>query len=313
MGVLTDDMTRLNDEVNALRNARHEFLKEQRAFASGSRDSVASMLAALNAERAETARDMRTRLHADRTERLATVREDLAANETQRIAEARRVQDVRRGFLSDVCGRVDDIRAGADLLRTMFRNAHAEMAGVQRENRAANDSRRCAAEENRVEEARQSSTAREGFLAGVRGQVDTLRAGVSRLRGEFAADMAGAHRAWGGAIASQEAKAKRPTAVKVDQKSEDKGRNTASVKAEERPAEKAADASPDDLTGIPGIGRSTQEHLNDAGIRTYAELAACNPGYLRTILEGSGRRGNVEEWIAEAAKLVKSESRAHRG
>ena len=192
MGVLTDDMTRLNDEVNALRNARHEFLKEQRVFVSGSRDSVASMLAALNAERAETARDMRTRLYADRTERLATVQEELATNETQRIAEARRVQDVRRGFLSDVCGRVDDIRAGANLLQTMFRNAHAEMAGVQRGNRAANDSRRCAAEANRVEEARQSSTVREGFLAGLRGQVDTLRAGVSRLRGEFAADMAGA-------------------------------------------------------------------------------------------------------------------------
>jgi predicted flap endonuclease-1-like 5' DNA nuclease len=210
----------------------------------------------------------------------------------------------------------------------MFRNAHAEMVGVQRENRAANDSRRRAAEANRVEEARQSSAARSGSLAGVRGQVDTLRAGVSRLRGEFAADMAGAHRVWGGAMTSQEAKAKRPAPVKVDQKSEDKGlqplvqpdgTKTASVlvrertKAEQRPAEKAADAAPDDLTGIPGIGRSTQEHLNDAGIRTYAELAACNPGYLRTILEGSGRRGNVEEWIAEAAKLVKSESRAHRG
>ena len=269
---------------------------------------------------------MRTRLHADRTERLAAVREELATNETQRIAEARRVQDVRRGFLSDVCGRVDDIRAGANLLQTMFRNAHAEMAGVQRENRAANDSRRCAAEADRVEEARQSSTAREGFLAGLRGQVDTLRAGVSRLRGEFAADIsyararwAGAHRAWGGAITSQEAKAKRPAPVKVEQKSEDKGTKTASVivrertRAEQRPAEKAADTAPDDLTGIPGIGRTTQEHLNDAGIHTYAQLAASNPGYLRTILEGSGRRGNVEEWIAEAAKLAKSESRAHRG
>lgn len=313
MGALTDDMTRLNDEVNALRNARHEFLNEQRAFVSGSRDSVASMLAALNAERAESARDMRTRLYADRTERLATVREELATNETQRSAEAWRVQDVRRGFLSDVRGRVDDVRAGADLLQTMFRNAHAEMAGVQRENRAANDSRRRAAEANRVEEARQSSTAREGFLAVVRGQVDTLRAGVSRLRREFAADVAGAHRAWGGAITSQEARGKRPAPVKVDQKSTVSVIVRERTMAEQRPAEKAADTAPDDLTGISGIGRSTQEHLNDAGIHTYAQLAACNPGYLRTILEGSGRRGNVEEWIAEAAKLAKSESRAHRG
>jgi predicted flap endonuclease-1-like 5' DNA nuclease len=136
---------------------------------------------------------------------------------------------------------------------------------------------------------------------------------VSRLRREFAADVAGAHRAWGGAFTSQEARAKRPAPVKVDQKSTVSVIVRERTRAEQRPAEKAADTAPDDLTGIPGIGRSTQEHLNDAGIHTYAQLAACNPGYLRTILEGSGRRGNVEEWIAEAAKLAKSESRAHRG
>jgi len=290
MGALTDDMTRLNDEVNALRNARHEFLNEQRAFVQRSREDVASM---------------RTRTRADNTARAVNVQEELATNETERAAEAQRFQNVRMDFLSEVRGRAGEIRAGANHLMIVLRSAHAERAAEQRE-------LRCASEAARVEEARQSSSARADF-------VDALRTGVSRLRGEVAAEMAGARRAWGGAITSQEAKAKRPLPVKVDQKSEDKGTKTASVlvrertMAEQRPAEKAADTAPDDLTGISGIGRTTQEHLNDAGIHTYAQLAACNPGYLRTILEGSGRRGNVEEWIAEAAKLAKAESRAHRG
>jgi len=191
MGVLTDDMTRLRDEVNALGNARREFVQR-------SSEDVASM---------------RTQMRADNTARAVNVQEALATNETERAAETRRSQNVRMDFLSDLRGRVGE-------MIMVLRGAHAERAAAQREFM-------CAGEAARVEEARQSSSERAGF-------VDAIRTVVSRLRGEFAAEMAGARLAWFGPGTAEEPDAKRP----------------APVKAKQKPATKAPDAAPDDLTTI---------------------------------------------------------------
>ena len=156
MGILTDDMTRLNDEVNALRNARYEFIRDQHAFVHGLKESVASMQSALGAARADSAKDMRARLLAGREARAEALQGELSANEIRRAAEARRLQD----------GRME-------------------------------------------------------FLDGLRGHVD-------ELRGELAADMAGAHRAWAGSAMAGERKAKAPAPLRM----EPRPKESAAVKME---------------------------------------------------------------------------------
>ena len=65
--------------------------------------------------------------------------------------------------------------------------------------------------------------------------------------------------------------------------------------------EPAQPASPDDLEVISGIGPATARRLNEAGITTYAQLAAMTPGELDQI-SGTGR-WDPADWIAEAKKL----------
>ena len=152
MGTLTNDMTRLNDEITTLRNGRREFLKDQRAFVQRSKDAAASMRATWNAARAQATKDLWAGLRTTRATRVALLREETAANETQRVAEAGKLQQARTTFLAEVCGRIEEIRAGVDLLQAAFHDAHAEMAQAQRESLAACDSARRAQDAKRITE-----------------------------------------------------------------------------------------------------------------------------------------------------------------
>lgn len=58
----------------------------------------------------------------------------------------------------------------------------------------------------------------------------------------------------------------------------------------------------DDLTVISGIGMSRQNHLNDMGIYTFAQLAKSASKKIKESLGAPGRIANVEEWIEEARK-----------
>ncbi len=66
--------------------------------------------------------------------------------------------------------------------------------------------------------------------------------------------------------------------------------------AEEVPSSSAAptpteaDAPPDDLKVIEGIGPKIEQVLHDAGIRTYAQLAATGVDRLREVLAAAGSR-----------------------
>jgi predicted flap endonuclease-1-like 5' DNA nuclease len=59
-------------------------------------------------------------------------------------------------------------------------------------------------------------------------------------------------------------------------------------------------SAPDDLTTISGIGVSRQRLLNQAGIRTFAQLAHRSPDQLMAVLGSSAHLANVKQWIAEA-------------
>ncbi|MEM8906446.1 MAG: helix-hairpin-helix domain-containing protein, partial [Bacteroidota bacterium] len=48
----------------------------------------------------------------------------------------------------------------------------------------------------------------------------------------------------------------------------------------------------DDLKAIEGIGPKIEEILNEAGIKTYAQLAAASPEQLKTFLTTAGSRYN---------------------
>ena len=65
----------------------------------------------------------------------------------------------------------------------------------------------------------------------------------------------------------------------------------AAPKAEAAPAPAAKkDAKPDDLKKIEGIGPKTAEHFNNAGILSFADLAAASQDQLKSILDAAGKR-----------------------
>lgn len=70
-----------------------------------------------------------------------------------------------------------------------------------------------------------------------------------------------------------------------------------------------ADAAPDDLTRINGIGTVFQTVLNDAGIQSYADLAQATVDELEAIIEASGRSrpGRLETWPQQAALAAKGD------
>lgn len=80
-------------------------------------------------------------------------------------------------------------------------------------------------------------------------------------------------------------------------------------KATKAPAKAVADkavpakaAPADDLERISGIGPVTARRFNEAGVTTYAQLAALTPDKLQEISETG--RWNPADWIEEAGKLA---------
>lgn len=64
------------------------------------------------------------------------------------------------------------------------------------------------------------------------------------------------------------------------------------------------DDAPDDLTAINGIGPVYAGRLQEAGIKTYAALAAQNAAYLRQVAQlKAWHAADPEEWIAAAREL----------
>ena len=60
----------------------------------------------------------------------------------------------------------------------------------------------------------------------------------------------------------------------------------------------------EDLKVIRGIGSSMEKRLNQAGIFTFAQLAASTPEKLRQVLGNTARLAKVESWIAQARDLT---------
>jgi len=83
------------------------------------------------------------------------------------------------------------------------------------------------------------------------------------------------------------------------------------VAIEAAPAPKAPEIAPveqepDDLTVIAGIGPAMQRRLRQAGIETLAQLASSEPEFLRQSVGEIGQLAKVDEWIAEAQRLIET-------
>ena len=85
----------------------------------------------------------------------------------------------------------------------------------------------------------------------------------------------------------------------------DSARQTITVLEAELQAAGAAPAQPDRLEKIKGIGKVFATRLNEAGIYTFAQLAALTPEQLEQTLEAeSFQAANFEDWITQAKVLA---------
>jgi large subunit ribosomal protein L21 len=73
----------------------------------------------------------------------------------------------------------------------------------------------------------------------------------------------------------------------------------------ETPAPAYTASEKDDLKRIKGIGPAIEKKLNQAGIQTYAALAALSTGELEGILGNTRRLVKEGELIAQAKKLAR--------
>lgn len=79
------------------------------------------------------------------------------------------------------------------------------------------------------------------------------------------------------------------------------------AEAKAKPAKKSKKADGDDLSEISGIGPVIVGKLNDAGITTFAQIAAWTEADVEKIEEELSFKGRVEreDWIAQAKELSK--------
>lgn len=117
------------------------------------------------------------------------------------------------------------------------------------------------------------------------------------------------HRQWGSVVRIAEIVApgqKAKTALKTTTAPVEEAPKAA-PKAEAKAAPKADAAANDDLTALAGVGPALAKKLNEAGITSYAQVAAWTDADLDTLTETiSGLKAKAEkgDWIAAAKDLA---------
>jgi large subunit ribosomal protein L21 len=81
---------------------------------------------------------------------------------------------------------------------------------------------------------------------------------------------------------------------------------TAAPKAEAKEDAPAADAGADDLKKLDGAGPAAVKKLNEAGITTFAQIAAMSADDIARVEEETGLKGKFERgnWVEQAKELA---------
>lgn len=114
----------------------------------------------------------------------------------------------------------------------------------------------------------------------------------------------------GVAVAATEAK---KPAKKAEKKAEPKAEKKAAPKAEKKAEEKkaapkkAAAAGADDLKELSGVGPALEKKLHEAGVTTFAQIAAWGADDIAAMDEKLSFKGRIERegWVEQAKKLAK--------
>jgi predicted flap endonuclease-1-like 5' DNA nuclease len=267
MGHLTDDMTNLRDEMDFLRKNRGAFLSDLKHGTTQLQSNVTDMLEVFKNDRAEMAGKLKSDLHT------------FMAGVNEYVSDLKEgVSDMKEEFRDDhaeIAARLRDdlgnfalgIRSHVSDMKEKFKGEHAHMTG-------------------------KSKAEREAFFSAVRHSVAELQEEVAGLLKTFADDLTGARRSW--SSSSHVGKRAKREKAGPQAKGQAKGEKT---------VEKLF---PDDLTLIKGIGPGRNKTLNDAGIRTFARLAASTPEELRQIFGESVRMADADlaNWIKQAKRLI---------
>ena len=267
----------LPDEVRRLTGHFLEAYDDRTAAVAGIRLATAQELAEYHSAHQAMAEEQRQRLDEDEQE--------LDEQESARRAQA--AEDARgRGEY------VATLKSDTGAMLGEFQTVHQAMAEEQRQ---------------RLDE-----------------QQSARRAQAAEMRGALQADLSEARRVWTSfAKLMQNRRARRqaappPPPTPAEESAESRSFLDRFVRRQaapppptpaEEPAAPAApvqEAAADDLTAIRGIGASMQKRLNEAGIRTFAQLTNRTADDLRELLGDVGRLAKVQEWIEQAQDLIRS-------
>jgi predicted flap endonuclease-1-like 5' DNA nuclease len=194
MGRLTEDMTNLRDEIDALRNGREEFIAGLKHGMSELKSDVADMQQGFRKDHTRMAGNMKDNLKAFMAET-----ESYVSNLKNDVAD---MQDNFRSDHADMAGRLKEnlqmfaagIKSTVSDLEKQFRNEHAELTGKAR-------------------------AERQMFFSNVKQSIADLKLKTTDLLQEITDDLAGARRAWSGATPAGKrvaGKVRQPGKVQVE-------------------------------------------------------------------------------------------------
>ena len=102
-------------------------------------------------------------------------------------------------------------------------------------------------------------------------------------------------------------KAKAASAPEVKEEAPKAEKKAPAKKAPAKKAAPKADATPDDLTQLKGVGPAIAKKLVEAGITHFAQIAAFTPEDVEAFEEKLSFKGRIERdgWIEQAKDLAK--------
>jgi predicted flap endonuclease-1-like 5' DNA nuclease len=308
MAGLTEDMTRLRDEIESLRSTRGALIRDLRHDADELKADVTDFLTDFRKRHMEIGRATRHDLMEFTShikDHVVGLKEDVAHMKAgflrRHVDMADTLKDHLHTYVSEL---KDDV---ADLL-SAYREQRKEISEETKEKLIAtifktkesvadladNVSQMISGfQQDHAEMARNGKAERKAFLSHLTQDVTDLQREIAHLLEALADDIAGAHRAWSGPT-PEELKAQARRSAREEAK-----REKAVIREEP-----SAAMFPDDLTIIQGIGAGMQGRLNKAGIFTFAQLEKSEPEALRRILGKTGRMAGVEKWIEQAKRLA---------